>query len=236
MTGFPDKGGVAARADMGVLFRVEQPIEGMATLLVQSQIRPSWVFETDAVREVRTGSLDTLETRIVDGAMFRFRLRANPTRRVHERATRGPDLREMDSKGAWRDVEEIPPEQRTGLRRRIAADTGRPGQRVELRREEDRIAWLERRGREQDGFEIVSVRLDVGLDSHERDALAVRADPAGRIHGLAGKTDQRLTFATALFDGQLRVTNREAFANAWRSGIGPGKAFGCGLISILPMT
>jgi len=41
-----------------------------------------------------------------------------------------------------------------------------------------------------------------------------------------------LTFAAVLFEGTLKVTDPDAFANALARGIGPAKAFGFGLLSV----
>lgn len=242
MAAFPQATSEAARAELGVLFRVERPARGVVPVLVQSNHEPAWSIESRALLGARVGTLDALEATIREGQQYRFRLRANPTRRVHRRSTEGPDHRELDTNGRWRDAAEIPEAQRTGIVRRMEAERvgfeGRKlGPRVELTREEDRLAWLARRGRERDGFNLLSVKLDSGVESAgDREIAATRADPGGKLFGYPRDTDRRLTIATALFEGTLRVTDAEAFAHAWKGGVGPGKAFGCGLLSMLPMT
>jgi len=247
MSGFGQAASETARAEFGVLFRVDPAENGLARVLVQSRVEPRWAFETRAVRATEgPKSLDGLERRFMPGARFLFRLRANPTRRVHYRATQGPDLRELDTAGNWKEAAEIPEHMTTGIVRRSRAEDGRwwreredgkrIGNRVELAREEDRVAWLQRRGRERDGFEVASVRVVPGPfpgeAGRERLVAGVRADPAGRLHGV--RVDRRLTFATALFEGELAVTDVEMFRDAFARGIGPGKAFGCGLLSLIP--
>lgn len=258
MSGFPDAAGAEARAKLGVLYRVDvQPRERHRHVLVQSVQPPRWTLETGAVVSTEgPKDLTSLEARFASGARFRFRLRANPTRRVHRRATMGPDLRELDTAGRWRESAEIPEVERTGRIRRTYAEPvtavrtrgdRRIGKRVELRREEDRLAWLARRGRDHDGFALLTAHISAGLDGSaaERRYMRVRADPAPRLEGrhpkLAARreagegVDPRLTIATALFEGELEVTDSEAFARAFRVGIGPGKAFGCGLLSLAPL-
>lgn len=247
MTGFGQAASETARAEFAVLFRVETAKNGLIGVFVQSRVEPRWAFETRAVRTIEgPKSLDGLEGRFKPGARFLFRLRANPTRRIHYRATQGPDLRELDTAGDWKEVAEIPDHMKTGVVRRSKAedakwwrereDGKRIGNRVELTREEDRIAWLHRRGRERDGFELATVRVVPGPfpgePSGDRLVAATRADPAGRLHGV--RVDRRLTFATALFEGELAVTDVEMFRDAFARGIGPGKAFGCGLLSLIP--
>lgn len=243
MSGFAPASPDSPRADLGVLYRVESAPPGRPVpLLVQSRELPRWGFETEAIRAIDPPkSLDGLEGLFVPGARFRFRLRANPTRRVHRRATEGPDSRELDTAGNWRPADEIPEHQRTGIvRRRTAEDAtaidarGR-GKRVEVRREEERIAWLARRGRDRCGFELVTVRLTPGIpvdgrEGEARDVPAARADPSGRLLSYG----RRLTFSTALFEGALQVTDGAAFRQAFEVGVGPGKAFGCGLLSLAP--
>jgi CRISPR system Cascade subunit CasE len=248
MTGFSQAETSQARADLGVLVRVEETGGGAGvSVLVQSREQPHWAIESSAVMSVDGPlELNGLEARIVDGARFRFRLRANPTRRVHHRATLGPDARELDTYGQWREASDIPEYERTGIVRRPAAegpewwrereDGRRIGKRVEIRREEERLAWLARRGAEFDGFELTAARLVAGevaaASEGDRRFWRSRADPGAPItsHG------RGLTFGTALFEGQLTVTDSAKFRSAWSSGIGPGKAFGCGLLSLAPVS
>ena len=44
--------------------------------------------------------------------------------------------------------------------------------------------------------------------------------------------ERKLTLAGASFEGNLAVTDADAFRAALAAGIGPGKAFGFGLLSI----
>ena len=43
---------------------------------------------------------------------------------------------------------------------------------------------------------------------------------------------QKLTFAGVLFDGHLEVTDASLFYETIRQGVGPGKAYGFGLLSV----
>lgn len=248
MSGFGQAEGASARDELGVLYRVEVSQGGARVhVLVQSAAAPRWTIESGALLQTDgPKSLDALEARLVPGEAFRFRLRANPTRRVHHRATLGADLRELDTRGAWREVAEIPDGERTGVVRRPTAedakwwrereDGKRIGKRVELRGEEERMAWLARRGRNFDGFELTAARLVNGeVQAAEGDGPRFwrsRADPSGTLLS----RDRRLTFGTALFDGELVVTDAQRLRDAWAGGIGPGKAFGCGLLSLVPIS
>ena len=246
MSGFGQAQSQQARAELGVLFRVEETDGGSGVwVLVQSTLEPRWAIESSAVTRIEgPKDLSALESRMVEGASFRFRLRANPTRRVHHRATLGPDTRELDTRGQWRDAAEIPDPERTGIVRRPEAegsrwwsqraDGKRIGKRVEIRREEERLAWLARRGADFDGFELKAARLVNGEVAPAGDDgvrfWQTRANPNGALLS----RDRRLTFGTALFEGRLVVTDATKFRDAWSTGIGPGKAFGCGLLSLAP--
>lgn len=49
------------------------------------------------------------------------------------------------------------------------------------------------------------------------------------------KQQQRITLAQAELQGVLTVTRRDDFQRAFAQGIGRGKAFGCGLLQIIPI-
>jgi CRISPR system Cascade subunit CasE len=237
MGGFGQAESDQARAESGVLFRVELPRDASPQVLVQSAAAPSWAFETPALTDV-DGPIDIDQqlNDIIESGRCRFRLRANPTRRVHARALEGPDLRELTTRGEWKEREEIPEIERTGIVRRLEPegakwwrqreDGKRIGKRVAIRREEERIAWLKRQG-ERSGFSLLQVRLDPA----GRDLFDTRADIGGVLHDRA-PLDRRLTFDTCVFEGVLVVTGIAELRTAIANGIGPGKAFGCGLFSI----
>jgi CRISPR system Cascade subunit CasE len=93
---------------------------------------------------------------------------------------------------------------------------------VDLRREEDQIAWLRRKG-EQGGFEVMGVRVQ-GVEKEE-----------GQRRG-GGRRGSGLTLAAVIFEGHLRITAAEKFYEvSLARGIGPGKAYGMGLLSLAPV-
>ena len=195
-----------AREQFGVLFRVE-PFgdEPLARVLVQSNQPPDWATlptgylgpTPDARGNPAVRTLDDEYERIVTGMQLRFRLRANPTKRISDRSERAEDAKMR-------------------------------GKRVELRREADQLAWLERKGAES-GFQLVRVAL-AGANTIPN----VRVGDRPKQHGRQG--DRRLHFGVALFDGLLAVTNPAAFVQCLDVGIGSGKAFGFGLLSIAQVT
>ena len=91
------------------------------------------------------------------------------------------------------------------------------GKRVELRLDEEREAWLARKG-EKGGFALRGMRSkDLGKISSYR--------------FIDGKK-QTLTHQAVLYDGVLEVQAAEQFMTSLQKGIGPAKAFGFGLLSL----
>ena len=203
MSAFPQvKEQVGARADLAVLHRLDIDQRGSnVTLLVQSGEEPDWgclpegyLFNLD--RDGQNPATKTLSNSLEalrKGQVLRFRLRANPTKRIDTKS--GPD----------------------GQRRN--------GRRVDLRTETQQVEWLSRRA-DQAGFRLVPVYPG-------SNAPAVRV---GASEKLRGRTARRLvTLAGVVFEGLLEVTDPDNLRLAIKEGIGPGKAFGCGLLSLAPL-
>lgn len=89
----------------------------------------------------------------------------------------------------------------------------RNSNRVPLVREEKQRDWLTKKA-EQSGFKLLNAHIN----------------PEGK------QTDYRrhLTLYTILINGHLQITNPTDFTKALQHGIGPGRAFGCGLLSLAP--
>ncbi len=203
MSAFPQvKEQVEARADLAVLHRLDIDQRGSnVTLLVQSGEEPDWsclpegyLFNLDRdgqnpATKTIANSLEALRK----GQVLRFRLRANPTKKIDTKS--GPD----------------------GQRRN--------GRRVDLRTETQQVEWLSRRA-DRAGFRLVPVYPG-------SNAPSVRV---GTSEKLRSRTTGRLvTLAGILFEGLLEVTDPDNLRLAIKEGIGPGKAFGCGLLSLAPL-
>ena len=89
----------------------------------------------------------------------------------------------------------------------------RQGKRYGLTSEETQLAWLSRQG-ERLGF-------------HVEMALVTASDML-----VSRKRQTRIQLQRALFEGILQARNVDALGKAIQAGIGPGKAFGCGLLSL----
>lgn len=81
----------APRADMGILFRIDPPDQaGMVAVLVQSRIQPDWSYlSAGYLATLNDGRLNPackqiapLLERLRPGQPLRFRLRANPTKKI----------------------------------------------------------------------------------------------------------------------------------------------------------
>ncbi len=93
------------------------------------------------------------------------------------------------------------------------------GRRVPHRDDERCIGWLVRKGNDH-GFELVR-------DAQGQPNVVVVREAAR--HGRRG--GRMITFEGVRFDGMLRMVDSEAFRAAVTHGIGPGKAYGFGLLS-----
>lgn len=191
LAAFPDIPDDAARAALRILYRVEDVLSP-PHILVQSAVAPDWsslprdsiLSDPDVLR------IDQVYAGLEEGQNFRFRLRANPTKRVLREAPRG--------------------------------DKSWVGKRVNLIREEDQIAWLQRKA-EGGGFELLRVTT-------AREVPNVRATTQPRERGR--RDGRMLAFGSVLFDGELRVTDSDRLRETLTTGIGSGKAYGFGLLSI----
>lgn len=101
------------------------------------------------------------------------------------------------------------------------------GKRVGLYKLEEQINWLQRKA-EEHGFQIESV---MPLQQQRIQGRIPRKATAG-----SNKPAHDAKFFSVQFDGILRVTDPERFLITIQSGIGSGKAFGFGLLSIAPVS
>lgn len=92
----------------------------------------------------------------------------------------------------------------------------REGKRFGLLTDEEQLTWLNRKG-ENGGFNIHQVRIV----------------PLGFVSGQ--RPDGKMTFHGVRFEGTLQVTDSEQLVNTLEKGIGSGKGFGFGLLSLAPV-
>ena len=91
----------------------------------------------------------------------------------------------------------------------------RDGKRLGLMREEEQLAWLARQG-ERNGFAVL------GCVRAASELLRVRQ----------GRTGNRITVLTALFEGVLAASDVEPLRSGVVNGLGHAKSLGLGLLSL----
>jgi CRISPR system Cascade subunit CasE len=186
MSAFPRAApGEEARQAFGILYRVDLDEKtGLPALLLQSRVRPDWsplvpLLISSAVEPPK--AVAPLYDALAPGSILRFRLRANPTRRI--------------------------PANRSGDR--LA------GNRVGLHNDDERQVWLARK--------LSEIGCQLG-ECTIRPSLTQQGQREGR----------RISHAAVVFDGLLRVVDADALRAGIREGIGAGKAYGFGLLSLAP--
>lgn len=205
---FPQKsdGANGARGQFGVLYRIDADRRGKVVLLVQSASEPNWSTLPPSYLAESVSEMPNPATKCVDDSYGRITGGMSLAFRLRANPTRRVGAQNEAEKAEWR------------------------GKRVELRTEEDQLAWLRRKS-EQGGFELLSVRTN-------SDVPAVQVAPAPKLEGYKGrrKAGQKpeLTFGSVLFEGELRVTDAGRFRETLIRGIGSGKSYGFGLLSIAP--
>lgn len=183
---------------------------GTAVLLVQSTARPDWSFlHEDYAKKIECKAVHEQYAAIENGKLLLFRLQANPTKRIGK----------SDTVAAARFKE-----YEKGKNRRRVELIGDDNESVE----EKQIKWLVRKG-ESAGFRLANVQI-------KTDVKNVASVAQGKISFGKSRNSPPLTFGSVVFEGVLQVTDAETFRDCMIRGIGSGKAYGFGLLSIAPST
>lgn len=168
----PDEMGERARAQAGVLFRVEDTRQGVQ-LLVQTSMKPELGRLPDGYGEIAVRELDGLLDRLAVGRLVHYRIAANPSKRL--------------GKSAGKDAGKI-----QALRGAAAEEW-----------------WVAKAA--ANGLAVATV-----TSQSQRD---IRAKGSVR-------------HAVVRFDGSGVVTDPDALRAAVLAGVGRGKSYGCGLLSL----
>lgn len=91
---------------------------------------------------------------------------------------------------------------------------GRNSRRMFLKTQEERADWLARKGA-AGGFQLLQL-----------DEIGGRTDVGGR------RGSEMIKNSAILYRGILRITDSEAFWHSFSGGIGPGKAYGMGMLNV----
>lgn len=225
LSAFPRVEGVGseeggARERFGLLHRVEFDRRlRVFVVLVQSKVEPNWSsLPEDYTLAPGTGGVAGVSCKPVTeafgsigaGVRLRFRLRANPTRRVsgHSRGEKsGGHGKRVELRGEERQLE--------WLRRK--------GEAHGFRLTSARVADVESEAEGLTG-PVPNVRVVPEAKSRGWRRRDASDSEGGRV--------RRLTFGSTLFEGELIVEDAVAFRRALEEGIGSAKAYGFGLLSV----
>lgn len=201
------------RNEYNILHRLDiERHRGKAFLLVQAEHEPDWSFlGPDYADELETKEISEKYRAIKNGMRLFFRLQANPSKRA---ANKGKSQNDDDQDG-------FDAKFRGSKRRRIA-----------IHKEDEQIEWLARQG-ERYGFKLSNLKVNqtvYNVISQKEGKLEFNKPSANGV----GST-HRVTYGSAVFEGVLVVTDSDQFQNALFNGIGQGKAYGFGLLSIAPV-
>ncbi|MER5621595.1 type I-E CRISPR-associated protein Cas6/Cse3/CasE [Streptosporangium sp. NPDC002544] len=219
MHGIPDH-----PADERILWRLDADNPHRPLLFVLTKTRPDWSHlveqagwpEADgehfAVRDYAP-----LLAQLAVGREFAFRLTANPVQNTSN------------------------PVKASATQIERAADTKRRSFRIGHRTAGQQLNWFLSRTQRW-GFEVPQARTDSpalglepqgaaeGLVAHE-----VRIVARNRNSFKKNRDAKPVIMHTATFEGRLRITDLAAFTERLLSGIGPGKSYGCGLLTLAPL-
>jgi CRISPR system Cascade subunit CasE len=195
-----------------VLWRLEPDSAHRASLLVLTESRPSWEHIVEQAGWPSTDDpqalvrpYEPLLDQIARGREFAFRLKANPVS-----ATKQPDAPSPAQK------------------ERLATQARPRGMRVAHRTVEHQLDWFTTRA-PQWGFALITDSADLP---------AVRLVARDRLTFTKKRTDDSpgrpVVLQTATFEGIIRIDDPDLARRSLLAGVGPGKAYGLGLITLAP--
>ena len=212
---FPSSGAESA-GDERALWRIDRRQDGSAVLYIVSPTKPSLVGLDEQIGfpdlddpQWVTRDYDPFLRQIAEGQRYTFRLVANPVVK-----------RRLEQDGVEKRISHLTMLQQAAWLAGKDAYLGTEAEVPELfyRQDESRA--------QRNGFAICNEGPDGALslivsDSRKRDFR--------RKEG-----ERPVTVATARYDGILEVTDADKLRHALTHGIGHAKAFGCGLLTLVP--
>ncbi|MDB1087701.1 type I-E CRISPR-associated protein Cas6/Cse3/CasE [Streptomyces sp. ACA25] len=213
-----------------VLWRTDHNARAEVFLYLVSPDKPDLTHLVEQAGWPTTATWQTYDysaflSRLTTGSTWAFRLTANPEHSIRRKpgeptkrtahltpAHQMAWLLQRQEKAGFRVVEK-PEEQR-----RTRDDVH------ELIVHDRRSRSFDKRHRDEDG----------GTSRSEGD-VAGQAESSGRTGQGRGRAG-RVTLVTATFDGRLRVTDADKLRRTLTAGLGRAKAYGCGLMTLAPVS
>lgn len=198
-----------------LLWRIDREGDVSASLYIVSPDVPSLVGLDEQIGwpdlppQWKTRDYEPLLSSISNGQVYRFRLVANPV--VSRRAIR-------TEQGSSKRLPHLTTLQQAAwlVGREAYEEVG-----VDL---PDFIAQADSTRAERNGFAVCRSDDDGSLQLVVSDSKVVKFPQGARGH--------TITLATVRYDGILRVTDSDSLRHAMSFGIGHGKGFGCGLLTL----
>lgn len=232
---FDDLGKEASpRSGYNLLYRLETDANaGSISLLVQCEMekQPAWdrineALHTRYIASHQTTSLSWLFPLLVNGATCKFRLYANAVKRPRPEKHLTEEEKKAFKPGKTNRIPLVKEEQRIKWLIKQGKGTRQfPGHGFDL----VKVNVVMKTGEKQDGCGFFELAVSAQQDKHGNEDATWMTPWDGRV----GKNLVKIKGVT--FDGLLKITDQDRFANAVKHGIGPAKAYGCGLLSVLPL-
>jgi len=190
-------------AHAGFLFRIDPQPGGQAVVLVQSAVKPDWEYAFHNAGHLLAAppEVRSFDLHFTKGQSLRFRLVANPTRRLsgHSLEADGQPIKED-----W-------------VGKRVPVPT------------DQLFEWLARR--------VESAGFSVNKDSTtvQPGYLYFKKPRKQNDEPEDEQKDEQSRLRSVRYDGVLKVADPARFHRTLVRGIGPGKAFGFGLLSVAPV-
>lgn len=206
--------------DGRLLWRVDRLLGGGAYLYIVSLTRPSLVGLDEQIgfpdlpHGWQMRDYNPFLSRIEDGQSYAFRLVANPS---VSRSTRGGRSSITDSHGRSKRIGHLTVVQQEAWLIGGDAYIGSGAEPPEL------FTGSTDTRASRNGFDVVK-------DECGYPRLVLSNSQTRSF--MRGQKSNRITLTTAQYDGVLKVTDADALRHALVSGIGHGKGFGCGLLTL----
>lgn len=212
-------GGIVQQpVDERVLWRLDVDDPHRPALLVLTESSPSWEHIVEQAGwpssddrddpQVVTRPYDRFLARLTNGQEYAFRLAANPTQ-----STRRPGKL-------------TPAQQARAVDGELARST-----RIGHRTVEHQTAWLLKRT-EGWGFVIPPASSAEAVGDEVPDVRVATRDRRSFARSGGGNGRSRVTIQAVTFEGRLIVADAAVLRDRMVAGMGPAKAYGCGLLTL----